>query len=122
MKQHDVIISGHHLDLTEALKNMVYQKVEKLFVHEEQIIRLRVELSFNPNKAHQNEYQAKGHIVINRNDIILSAQSDDLYKSIDDLVIKLTRAIRRRSRLKKVKTKKVHEVEIPATLPKVKSA
>ena len=34
MKQHDVIISGHHLPLTEAIKNVVYQKVEKLFVHE----------------------------------------------------------------------------------------
>ena len=35
MKQHDVIISGLNMDLTDAIKNMVQAKVEKLYEHQE---------------------------------------------------------------------------------------
>ena len=122
MKQHDVIISGHHLPLTEAIKNVVYQKVEKLFVHEENIIRLNVELSHQHVNSDKDHYSAKGHIEIRGNDIIVNAETDNLYKSIDEMVIKLTRSLRRRSRLKKVKQKKVHSVDVPAMIPKTESA
>lgn len=122
MKQHDVIISGHHLPLTDAIKNMVYQKVEKLFVHEENIIRLNVELSHQHVNSDKDHYSAKGHIEIRGNDIIVNAETDNLYKSIDDMVIKLTRSLRRRSRLKKVKQKKVHSVDVPSMIPKTESA
>ncbi len=33
MKQHDVIISGLNMDLTDAIRNVVHAKVEKLFEH-----------------------------------------------------------------------------------------
>jgi len=122
MKQHDVIISGHHLELTDTIKNAVYQKVEKLFVHEERIIRLRVELSYNRLGSSKETYSAKGHIEINGNSIIVNVETEDLYKSIDELVTKLTRSLRRRSRLKKVKQKQIHPVDIPAAIPKVGSA
>ncbi len=122
MKQHDVIISGHHLPLTEAIKNMVQQKVEKLFVHEERIIRLRVELSHKHLTSGKDQYSAKGHIEIHGNDIIVNVETDDLYKSIDELVMKLLRSLRRRSRLKKVKQKQVHPVDVPAAIPKAESA
>ena len=118
MKQHDVIISGHHVDLTPALKELIHQKVEKLFVHEDRIIRLRVDLSFDAARNGAGEYAAKGHIEINGNDIVVNTRSNDVYKSIDQMVEKLTRQIRRRSRLRKVKQKNVHDVDIPATIPK----
>lgn len=122
MKQHDVIISGHHLDLTEAIKSMVHQKVEKLFKHEDRIIRLRVELSHDRVNSGKDFYTAKGHIEIHGSDIVVTAETEDLYKSIDEMVDKLTRSLRRRSRLKKVKKKKVHEVDVPAAIPKVGTA
>jgi ribosome-associated translation inhibitor RaiA len=31
MKQHDVIISGQNMELTDSIKNMVHEKAEKLF-------------------------------------------------------------------------------------------
>lgn len=119
MKQHDVIISGHHLELTEALKTTVLQKVQKLFAHEERIIRIRVDLCFNPRaNSHANEFAAKGHIEIRGSDIIITEESDDLYKSIDQLIDKLDRGLRRRSRLHRVKRRDTHRVEIPASIPK----
>jgi len=122
MNNHDIIISGVHLDLTEALKSTVTEKAEKLFKHEESIIRLRVELEYNQNRTHEEEFTAKGHIEINGPAIVVSVASDDLYKSIDQLVNKLDRKLRRRSRLSKVKRKDKHEVDIPAELPRMQTA
>lgn len=121
MNNHEVIISGVHMDLTPALKEMVKNKVAKLFQHEETIIRVRVELTANAHKGdHQQEFIAKGHIEINGPDMIVAEKSDDLYKSIDGMVIKLTRKLRRRSRLIRVKRKHAHrELDIPASLPQV---
>ena len=120
---HDLIISGIHLELTEALKNTVHLKMERLFKHETRIIRLRIELEHAGSKNHMGEFVAKGHIDLSGPEIIVSVPSEDLYKSIDLLVDKLDRKLRRRSRLLKVKRHHPHEIEIPtACLPKIIAA
>jgi putative sigma-54 modulation protein len=122
MKQHDVIISGLHMDLTPAIKNIVYEKVEKLFKHEERIIRLQIELEHSTQNLSNSRtpYLAKGHIEIRRKPIIVSTASEDLYKSIDDLVHKLDRQLRRRSRLRKVRRKEIRQdTPIPVDLPDI---
>ena len=119
---HELIVSGVHMDLTEALKDIVHEKIEKLFRHEERILRIRVELEFNSTVTKQNQYIAKGHIEIYGKSMVVSEASDDIYKSIDLVVTKLDRMLRRRSRLKKVKRKHPHEVEIPAEIPKSQTA
>ena len=122
MKQHDVIISGLNKKLTDAIKNMVHEKVEKLFEHEDRIIRMRVELEYDPHQStHQKEFIAKGQLVVRGNDHFASAATEDLYKSIDELVSKLDRMLRRRSRLKKVKRKDIHLVDLPSNIPKAVS-
>ena len=119
MKQHDIIISGLNLELTEAMKNMVHEKAQKLFEHDDRIIRMRVELEFDSHQAsHQKEFIAKGQLEVRGNDHFASDASEDMYKSIDGVVHKLDRMLRRRHRLAKVKRKNTHEVEIPANIPK----
>jgi putative sigma-54 modulation protein len=113
-----IIISGVHLDLTQALKTAVEEKMEKLFRHENSIIRVRVELEHATNSSHENEFIAKGHIEINGAPIVVSSATDDLYKSIDDLSLKLDRKLRRRSRLIRVKRKDLHEIDLDSELPK----
>ena len=66
----------------------------------------------------QREFIAKGQLEVRGNDHFASADTDDLYKSIDDLVQKLDRMLRRRSRLNKVKRKDTHLVDIPVEIPK----
>lgn len=118
MNNHEVIISGVHMELTDALKNMVIEKVNKLLKHEDRIVRIRVELEFQHNKNHDKEYIAKGHIDIHGPDMTVSAATDDLYKSIDQMVDKLDRKLRQRSRLQRVKRKNTnHGLDIPASLP-----
>lgn len=124
MNNHEIIISGVHLDLTEALKNIVKEKVGKLFLHEERIIRVRVELEsvLHRNGSKRQEYIAKGHIEINGPPMVVSAPSEDIYKSVDAMVDKLDRKLRRRARMIKVKRNHPHDIEFPASLPKVGAA
>ncbi len=117
---HDLIITGIHMDLTEAIKQSVTEKVERLFRHEERIIRVKVELECVYGKGgSEHEFIAKGHIDINGPSMNVSVADPDCYKSVDLLVDKLDRMLRRRSRLQRVKRKDKHEVDIPASLPKV---
>jgi putative sigma-54 modulation protein len=104
--KNNMIISGLHLDLSPALKNIVNEKMEKIFKHEERIIRARVELEHDSrSSSHENEYVAKGHLELKGTTITISSSSDNIYKSIDDLVEKLGRGLRRRARLSRVKRK-----------------
>ena len=117
---HDLIITGIHMDLTESLKQNVRDKVERLFRHEDRIIRVKVELECDYSKGgKENHFIAKGHIEINGPSMNVSVNDPDCHKAIDLLVDKLDRMLRRRSRLKRVKRKDTHEVDIPASLPKV---
>ena len=122
MKQHAVIVTGRNIELTKAMKEAVYRKAEKLFEHEEQIIRLRVELEYNKNVTSQDEQIAKGHIEISGNPLITTETSENMYTSIDQMVDKLDRMLRRRSRLRRVKRKDVHAVDLPSQLPKTSMA
>ncbi len=92
-KNDNVIITGVHMDLTDAIQDDVILKCTKLFRHEERIIRLRVELIHETSKTHQKEFIAKGILEINGPKIVVSVATPDLYKSIDELMDKLDRQL-----------------------------
>ena len=116
---YEVILSGILMELTEALKNIAREKVSRLSRHEDRIVRVRVELEYDKTRGHENEFIAKGHVEIQGPDLICSVATEDCMKSLDLLVDKLDRMIRRRSRMRKVKRHHPHAVEIPSELPKV---
>ena len=118
-RKNDVLITGNNVEVTAALREAVYAKMARLFEHEGNIIRLRVELIVDESQSVAGQQIARARIEIKGNDMIVSVASDDLYKSIDILVDKLDRKLRRHSRLERVKRKQPHEVDIPADLPKV---
>ncbi len=115
---HEIIVSGIHVSLTTALRAYVVDKMQRLFGHEDRIVRIRVEIEFDDRKAKDDRFTAKAHLQIHGPDTNISVTSDDAYKSIDLLVDKLDRSIRRRSRLHKEKRNHPHEVELEAALPK----
>ena len=122
MNNNELIISGIHLELTTRMKNMVESKTAKLFNHEERIQRIRVELGVDEIKTGKKEYSAKGHIEINGKPLIVTEKDEQLYKAIDQMVMKLDRMLRRRSRLRVSKRKHKQELDIPAEIPKVQTA
>ena len=89
----DVIISGVHVDLTDSIKSVVNDKLNKLFAHSSSIIRVRVILEASKNKTEGKEFIARGKVEIGGPDIKATASTDDLYKSIDDMINKLDRQL-----------------------------
>jgi putative sigma-54 modulation protein len=115
---HEVIVSGIHLDLTASLKFYVNEKVGRLLRHEDRIVRIKVELEYDGKNDVTRPFIAKGHVVIHGPDMNCSVASDDCHKSVDLLVDRLDRMLRRRARLFKVKRKHPHAIELDAMLPK----
>ncbi|HZP59125.1 MAG TPA: ribosome-associated translation inhibitor RaiA [Opitutaceae bacterium] len=119
---HDIIVSGIHLELTPSLKTFVHEKAQRLFRHEEHIVRLRIELECDPKQTVAHRFAAKGHIQIHGPDMNAIVEADECHKAVSLLVDKLNRMLRRRARFFKVKRKHTHAVEISSTLPKVAAA
>ncbi|HEX2100516.1 MAG TPA: ribosome-associated translation inhibitor RaiA [Candidatus Synoicihabitans sp.] len=113
-----LIVSGIHLELTAALKRMIAEKTAKLLRHEPRIVRLRVDLEFDRSRAREAQFVAKGRIEIGGPDILAAVATDDAYRSIDELVAVLDRALRKRHDTRKDKRNHPHAVEIGAALPK----
>jgi putative sigma-54 modulation protein len=112
---HEVIVSGIHLELTPSLKTFVHEKAGRLFRHEERIVRLRVELECDRNGAVGMQFTAKGHIQIHGPDMNASVQADECHKAISMLVDKLDRMLQRRHQLNRVRRHRT--VEVDATVP-----
>jgi putative sigma-54 modulation protein len=116
--QHELIVSGIHLELTPSLKTFVSEKVERLSRHEERIVRIRVELECDPKQAVSNRFIAKGHVNIYGPDLNATVASDECHKAVSLMVDKLDRMLERRNSLHKVKRNHPHAIELDIELPK----
>lgn len=81
-------ISGHHLDLTDPLKNYVHSKLERLANHSDFITNVHVTLTVV--KLNQTA-EAKVHV--NGKDLFADATDEDMYAAIDQLTDKLDRQL-----------------------------
>ena len=81
-------ISGHHLTITDPIRDYVTAKLSKLERHYEQITRVTVILTVdNLVQKAEATVQATGA------DLFANAEHDDLYAAIDALSDKLDRQI-----------------------------
>ncbi len=119
MKNQNIIILGVHLPLTEAIKNTVHEKVQRLFHHEARILRIRIELTKDSCEKREDNFCACGIIEINGPNLVVKEKSGDLYKSIDRMVDKLDRKLNQRARLIRVKRHYLHPIDLSCSLPKV---
>jgi putative sigma-54 modulation protein len=113
----ELIVSGIHLELTPSLKTFVQEKADRLFRHEERILRLRVELECDPKEKFAARFKAKGHVMINGPALNASVSSDECHKAVALLVDKLDRMLSRRAQLVRVKRHHPHAIELGALLP-----
>jgi putative sigma-54 modulation protein len=116
--QHELIVSGIHLDLTPSLKTFVQEKTERLFRHEERIVRIRIELECDPKQSVANRFSAKGHITILGPTLNATVSADECHKAVALLVDKLDRMLHRRAHLQKARRHNAHPVDLEAELPK----
>lgn len=83
-----IMISGHHLEVTDALKDYVNSKLERLNNHHDRITNTHVILSVD--KLIQ---KAEATVHVSGKDLFADAVSEDLYAAIDSLADKLDRQL-----------------------------
>jgi|TARA_B110000971_G_C20015040_1_gene503511 putative sigma-54 modulation protein len=81
-------ISGHHLEITDAIREYVNSKFAKLERHYEQITSTSVILTVE--KLSQN---AEATVHVSGAELFANAQHEDLYAAIDSLTDKLDRQL-----------------------------
>jgi putative sigma-54 modulation protein len=81
-------ISGHHVDVTEALKSYVSEKIGKLERHYDHITNVHVVLSVEKMRQ-----RAEATVHVSGAELFADADSEDMYAAIDMLTDKLDRQL-----------------------------
>src|SRR5690554_7164494 len=95
-------ISGHHVELTPALKDYITTKFDKLERHFDQITNCQVTLEVE--KVRQ---MAEATLHVSGGEIHAKAENEDMYAAIDALVDKLDRQI---LKYKEKNVDRMHEI------------
>ncbi|BBP45293.1 ribosomal subunit interface protein [Thiosulfatimonas sediminis] len=83
-----VNITGHHIDVTDALRSYVSEKLEKLERHFDHVTNVHVILTVN-----KQAQIAEATVHVSGADLFAQQESENMYASIDGLVDKLDRQI-----------------------------
>ena len=81
-------ISGHHLDITSAIKNHTNEKLSKIKHHFDNVMNVNMIL-----EVQKDVQKAEATIHLSGADLFAKAQSSDMYVSIDQLINKLNSQI-----------------------------
>lgn len=90
-----LILRGHNLEIDPSLNEMIHAKAERLFRHEPEIIRLRVDIE--RDLAQGGLFTAKGRMELAGPDRTATVATHSAPKSVKLLIDKLDRMLRRRS-------------------------
>ncbi len=83
-------LSGHHVDVTPALRGYVASKFERLERHFDHLTNVHVVLTVE--KLRQ---KAEATVHVAGNDLFANVVHEDMYAAIDELIDKLDRQIRK---------------------------
>lgn len=97
-----LLLRGVHVSLTEAMRESLHSKSDRLFRHEPRIDRIRIDIEHDATRG-RHVFVAKGHIEIGGPDLIASVAAEDAYKAADLLIDKLDRLLNRRATLAKAR-------------------
>ncbi|MDJ0760277.1 MAG: ribosome-associated translation inhibitor RaiA [Woeseiaceae bacterium] len=83
-------VSGHHVEVTDSLRNYVETKVEKLERHFDIVSDVHCILT-----VEKLRHKAEAKVLVNGGTIYADATEEDMYAAIDGLVDKLERRVRK---------------------------
>jgi putative sigma-54 modulation protein len=84
----NLTISGHHMDVTSAIRTHVEEKLEPIQRHGDHITHIEVTLVVD-----KQIHRAEGNLHVAGADLFASSESDDMYVAIDSLANKLDRQL-----------------------------
>ncbi|HFC54073.1 MAG TPA: ribosome hibernation promoting factor [Gammaproteobacteria bacterium] len=83
-------LTGHHMDLTDALRNYVDEKLGRLERYFDKVGNVHVVLSVEKNRQ-----KAEATMHVNGADLFANSEGDDMYAAIDALSDKLHRQLKK---------------------------
>ena len=89
----NLTISGHHLDVTPALREYVTHKLDRVIRHFDHMVDVKVLLSVVKQKEKEKRQHAECSIHVKGNDLFAESSHEDLYAAVDVLVDKLDRQV-----------------------------
>jgi putative sigma-54 modulation protein len=81
-----VSLSGHHVELTDSLRNYVNEKIERLDRHFDQALDIHVVLT-----VEKLRHKAEATMHVSGANMHAECEQDDMYAAIDGMVDKLDR-------------------------------
>ena len=98
----NLTISGHHLEVTPALRSYETGKLDRITRHFDQVVDVKVLLSIENQTEKERRQKAECNIHVKGNDMFAESAHEDLYAAVDDLVDKLDRqVVRHKDKLQK---------------------
>ena len=91
----NLTISGHHLDVTPALREYVLTKLDRVTRHFDQVVDVNVLLAIDKSKEKDRRQRAEVTLHVKGRDIFVEQSHEDLYAAIDQLMDKLDRQVMR---------------------------
>ncbi|GAB4203842.1 MAG: ribosome-associated translation inhibitor RaiA [Tibeticola sp.] len=96
----NLTISGHHLEVTPALREYVTNKLDRIIRHFDQVVDVKVILTVDNQKEKDKRQRAECTVHVKGNDLFAQSAHEDLYAAIDELMDKLDRqVVQHKSRL-----------------------
>jgi putative sigma-54 modulation protein len=89
----NLMITGHHLEITPAIREHVESKLERVVRHFDQIIDIAVTLGVEKLSEKDKSQRAEVNLRLKGNVIHVDNVAEDLYAAIDGLVDKLDRQV-----------------------------
>ncbi len=91
----NLTISGHHLEVTPALRGYVTTKLERISRHFDQVVDIKVLLTVDNLKEKDMRQKAECNIHVKGRDLFAESAHADLYAAVDELADKLDRQVLR---------------------------
>jgi len=89
----NLTISGHHLEVTPALREYVLTKLDRVTRHFDQVVEISVLLSIEKLREKERRQKAEVTLRVKGRDIFVEQAHEDLYAAIDQLMDKLDRQV-----------------------------
>jgi putative sigma-54 modulation protein len=89
----NLTISGHHLEVTPALRTYVTSKLDRISRHFDQVVDMKVLLTVDNQKEKDMRQRAECNIHVKGKDLFAESAHEDLYAAVDELADKLDRQV-----------------------------
>jgi len=89
----NILITGHHLDLTPSIRAHVENKLERITRHFDQIIGIDVVLGIDSSAAKDRQKTAEVNLRLKGETLHAADSGEDLYGVIDGMIEKLDRQV-----------------------------